>query len=104
MIDMLRNDIKDARQAWITEASHDPDEQVRRRDSDFLADEDAEGRKLDFHALRHTTGAWLAMANVHPKKIQRIMRHSRKRSTVDCYDDRNRTHPRMPPKSLSMMR
>jgi len=85
VIDMLRDDIEDARQAWITEASHDPDEQVRRRDSDFLADEDVEGRKIDFHALRYTTGAWLAMANVHPRKIQRIMRHSSITLTMDTY-------------------
>ena len=37
---------------------------------------DSEGRHADFHALRHTTGSWLAANNVHPKVAQAIMRHS----------------------------
>ena len=52
-----------------------------------IAYEDKEGRKLDFNALRYTTGAWLAMAGVHPKKIQRVMRHSTITLTMDTYAD-----------------
>ena len=33
-------------------------------------------RYADFHALRHTTGTWLAANGVHPKVAQAIMRHS----------------------------
>lgn len=29
--------------------------------------EDASGRVIDFHALRHTTGSLLAASGVHPK-------------------------------------
>ena len=30
---------------------------------------------LDFHALRHTCGAWLVIANVNLKVVQKVMRH-----------------------------
>jgi integrase len=46
---------------------------------------DPVGRVLDFHSLRHTTGTWLAAAGVHPKVIQRIMRHSTITLTMDRY-------------------
>ena len=49
---------------------------------------DDSGRILNFHALRHTTGSWLAAAGVHPKIIQRILRHSTITLTMDTY-----THP-----------
>ena len=47
--------------------------------------QDEAGRVLDFHALRHTCGTWLAAAGVHPKVIQRIMRHSTITLTMDRY-------------------
>ena len=40
---------------------------------------------FDFHGFRHTTGTWLAAQNVHPKVIQRIMRHSTITLTMDRY-------------------
>ena len=40
---------------------------------------------IDFHALRHTCGAWLAMAGVHPKIVQTVMRHSSITLTMDTY-------------------
>ena len=83
--EMLRADLDDARQAWIGEAVCDLEEQARRRESDFLVYKDAQTRRLDFHALRYTTGAWLATAGVHPKKIQRVMRHSSITLTMDTY-------------------
>ena len=42
-------------------------------------------RVLDFHSLRHTCGAWLAMAGVHPKVVQPVMRHSSITLTMDTY-------------------
>lgn len=36
---------------------------------------DEAGRYVDFHALRHTCGTWLAACGVHPKVMQQIMRH-----------------------------
>ena len=43
------------------------------------------GKVADFHSLRHTCGSWLAAAGVHPKVIQRIMRHSTITLIMDRY-------------------
>jgi hypothetical protein len=40
---------------------------------------------LDFHSLRHTTGAWLALQGVHPNVIKTVMRHSTIVLTMDTY-------------------
>ena len=40
---------------------------------------------LDFHSLRHTCGAWMAMANVRCKTVQTVMRHSTITLTMDTY-------------------
>jgi len=42
-------------------------------------------RYADFHALRHTTGSWLAANGVHPKVAQAIMRHSDINLTMGRY-------------------
>jgi len=42
-------------------------------------------RSTDFHSLRHTCGAWLAMAGQHPKTIQSVMRHSTITLTMNNY-------------------
>jgi hypothetical protein len=44
-----------------------------------------EGGRLDFHSLRRTCGAWLAMTGAHPKAVEAIMRHSRIVVTMDTY-------------------
>ncbi len=49
---------------------------------------ETEAGRLNFHALRHTTGSWLAAAGVHPRIIQRILRHGTISMTMDRY-----THP-----------
>ena len=82
---MLRDDMAAARKAWISEARDDPQEYAQRQQSDFLADTNHEGESLDFHSLRHTYGAWLAMAGEHPKTIQTVMRHSAITLTMDTY-------------------
>ena len=46
---------------------------------------DTAGRYRDFHALRHTTGSWLAANGVHPKVAQTIMRHSDINLTMSRY-------------------
>lgn len=50
-----------------------------------IPDKDASGRQIDFHAIRHTCGTWLAQSGVHPKAIQSIMRHSDIRLTIETY-------------------
>jgi len=82
---MLRADLAEARTAWIKEAIADPDEYARREQSDFLVVTNHDGQMLDFHSLRHTCGAWLAMAGVHPKAVQTVMRHGSIGLTMDTY-------------------
>jgi hypothetical protein len=66
-------------------AEHDPQEHLRREQSDFLVVVNHEREALDFHALRHTCEAWLEMTGAHPKAVQSIMRHSSITLTMDTY-------------------
>jgi integrase len=75
---MLLADLAAARAAWVKD---NPDEGA----GDFLLPTNHAGEVLDFHALRHTCGAWLALAGVHPKVIQAVMRHSTITLTMDAY-------------------
>ncbi|MFK8111339.1 MAG: tyrosine-type recombinase/integrase, partial [Rubripirellula sp.] len=81
---MLRSDLANARKEWI-DAATTQTEIKRRQCDDFLAVENADAETLDFHALRHTCGAWLAIAGVHPKIIQTVMRHGTITLTMDRY-------------------
>ena len=75
--DMLRADLADARRQWLDAAKHDPEEYEKRSQSDFLADVNHDdGEHLDFHSLRHTCGAWLAITGACPKAVRPVMRHS----------------------------
>ena len=82
---MLRTDLADARRKWLRAAETDPEDYQRREQSDFLTAVNQEGELFDFHALRHTCGAWLAMSGAHPKAVQAVMRHSTITLTMDCY-------------------
>ena len=82
---MLRDDLAEARKAWTKEAKDAPDEYALREESDFLADVNHEGEVTDFHSLRHTCGAWLAMTGAHPKVVQQVMRHQSITLTMDTY-------------------
>jgi hypothetical protein len=85
MAAMLRVDLAAARRAWLRECLNDLDAYVAREQSDFLAEKDHDGKLLDFHSLRHTCGAWLAMTGAHPKVVQQVMRHSTITLTMDAY-------------------
>ena len=82
---MLRDDLAEARKAWLKEAKGDPQENSQRLQSDFLADVNHDGEVVDFHCLRHTCGAWLAMAGVPLKVVQAVMRHQSITLTMDTY-------------------
>jgi len=82
---MLRADLATARREWLKAVEHDPQEHARRLESDFLIPVNHEGETLDFHSLRHTCGAWLAMAGASPKAVQAVMRHSSITLTMDTY-------------------
>ncbi len=81
---MLARDMRAARSRWIR-ALRDRAERRRRRASAFLVVVDDRGRVFDFHALRGQLGSMLAAAGVHPKKAQRIMRHSDINLTMRLY-------------------
>jgi len=81
---MFHQDLAAARLEWL-KATKDPQERTRREQSDFLEAVNHEGEKADFHSLRHTTGAWLAMNGEHPKVVQTVMRHSSITLTMDTY-------------------
>jgi integrase len=85
MADMLRADIAAARSMWLEAIQSDTEEHAQRRGSEFLLDVNHAGEKLDFHSLRHTCGAWLALAGAHPKAVQTLMRHSTITLTMDTY-------------------
>ena len=85
MAAMLRGDLAAARKAWLDEVKHDPDARAKREESDFLAVTNHQGEELDFHALRHTTGSWLALQGIHPNIIKTVMRHSTITLTMDTY-------------------
>ena len=85
MAQMLREDLARARSAWLAKVEQDPEELRRRAESDFLLVKNEEGETLDFHSLRHTCGAWLAMTGAHPKVVQTVMRHSTITLTMDTY-------------------
>ena len=82
---LFKHDLKAARQAWLKSAKKAPEERERRDRSDFLTDVNHAGDRLDFHALRHTCGSWLAMTGAHPKTVQTVMRHSTITLTMDAY-------------------
>ena len=81
---MLRADLADARRKWL-QAAQDADERLKREQSDFLADVNHDRAVLDFHALRHTCGAWLALSGTHPKAVQAVMRHASIVLSMDTY-------------------
>ena len=58
---------------------------ARRQENDFLLARNHDAEWIDFHALRHTCGAWLAVTGAHPKVVQTIMRHSTITLTMDTY-------------------
>ena len=83
--EMLRGDLAAARKQWLDEVKHDADARAKREDSDFLTVTNQQGELLDLHALRHTTGAWLALQGLHPNVIKTVMRHSTITLTMDTY-------------------
>ncbi len=52
-----------------------------------IAYQDDRGRRVDFHALRHTYGSMLAKAGVAPRVAMSLMRHTDLRLTMNTYTD-----------------
>jgi integrase len=72
---MIRRDLAEARETWLSEAV-DARQRTEWERSDFLAYVDAEGRYADFHGLRHTFITMVGKAGVSPKEHQDLARHS----------------------------
>ena len=83
--EMLRGDLAQARTQWLDEVKSDPKARAKRAESDFLAVRNDQGESFDFHCLRHTCGAWLAVQGVYPNVIKTVMRHSSITLTMDTY-------------------
>jgi site-specific recombinase XerD len=62
-----------------------PDEEKRRRASDFLRYQDSNGKFADFHALRHTFITNLGRAGIASKTAQTLARHSDISLTMPIY-------------------
>ena len=82
--EMIRKDLKAAREAWI-EKGDDEAEQERRLESSFLAFKDERGYVVDFHSLRKTFITNLSRAGVSPKTAQTLARHSDINLTMNTY-------------------
>jgi integrase len=76
MAAVLLGDVAQARTAWLASAANDPDERLRREQSDFLQAGNDKGEVSDFHELRHTSGAWYIEDGASPKEVQKLMRHA----------------------------
>ncbi|WP_436715081.1 site-specific integrase [Roseiconus lacunae] len=79
----LESDLAKARSLWLE--SLPEKEASEASESDFLTKTNHEGEHLVFHSLRHTCGAWLAIAGEHPKIVQTVMRHGTITLTMDTY-------------------
>ncbi len=73
----FRSDVDEARLLWLDSGESLP--------ADFLESPDASGAVLDFHSLRHTCGSWLVAEGIPLPEVQKIMRHSTIKLTVDTY-------------------
>lgn len=80
LAELLRADLEVAREQYVKSVKA-----PAKPDPFLLKPVDNLGHVLDFHALRHTCGAWLAISNVNPKIIQSVMRHSTITLTLDTY-------------------
>ncbi len=82
--EMLRKDMLAAREAWLG-GSSDEVELGHRQATDFLAEENEAGERLDFYSLRCTTATWLFQSAVDVKTAQEVLRHSTAELTIGVY-------------------
>ena len=83
----IQLDLAAARANWLLTIPEQERESAER--SDFLKYRDAEGRQIDFHALRHTFLSRLGRAGVSAKVMQRLARHSTVELTIGRYTHAN---------------
>jgi integrase len=80
--EVFREDLKDARGAWIEDVKDNAKEQQQRQRSDFLAVVNHQQEKAVFYSLRHGHGTALAAAGVAEKDIAMSMHHASRTTTT----------------------
>ena len=84
--DMLRADMADARAKWIAQDGlSDRERQARQEDPDFLMPRDSRELVLDFHSFRHGYVTGICRAEVSPRVMMELCRHSDPRLTMKRY-------------------
>ena len=81
---MLHEDMAEARTVWLQD-SDSPEECYERWGSDFLQARDSAGLMLDFHSFRHGYVTEICKANVSPRVMMELARHSDPRLTMKLY-------------------
>lgn len=82
--EMIRLDLGEARAEWL-QTFQDARKRDEAEQSDFLAYFDAEGRVIDFHALRHTYVSRIVQGGASAKVAQTLARHSTVQLTLGRY-------------------
>ncbi len=82
---MLRRDLKTARDQWIADADTERERERREEDKNFLRYRDSANMVADFHSLRHTYITNLARIGVHPKTAMDLARHGSINLTMSRY-------------------
>ncbi len=82
--DMLYEDMGGARDNWLKE-SDTAEECYDRVGSDFLLPRDSRGLVLDFHSFRHGYVSAICRANVSPRVMMELARHSDPKLTMKRY-------------------
>ena len=77
MAPIVRADLDGARAVWLAAGGDSS--------SDFLRAVDAEGRRVDAHAFRHTYCSMLARSSAPVRVVQELARHSDPRLTMNTY-------------------
>lgn len=86
MARMIREDVEAISRIWFMDLEDNESKQeLLSKYPSFLKVCDESDHRIDFHALRHTYGAWLALSGVHAKMIQSIMRHKDVKLTLEPY-------------------
>jgi len=70
MARMIREDVEAISRIWFMDLENNESKQeLLSKYPSFLKVCDERDQRIDFHALRHTCGAWLALSGVHAKTI-----------------------------------
>ena len=84
--EMLHADMADARATWIAQDGLSDQERKDRQDNaDFLMPRDSRELVLDFHSFRHGYVSAICRANVSPRVMMELARHSDPKLTMKRY-------------------